>query len=268
MEDLNAEMELLQNLTASRTPRFTAIDDLPLERHGSVEFLERFGGLQPQNQYFRGGRASDTRSDTRGASDEFLQDKLSRPAPLEKSQLEGFSFPIQPEAVYKGGDLSVRRASGVENVTARETKRPKERQKDKEYRRRTLTHADSSFPILVDRTGAQTWPVGESRASYENVVHGGSPSSHQSVPSPFEQRNDAVVSVRRLATGDEKSSSTHASSGKDQGFEVNLVHAGRTVRQQVHETMMVGQLAVVAAAIFSLDSRTVVLLLFGMTPSL
>jgi hypothetical protein len=31
MDDLNAEMEVLQNL-AARTPRFTAIDDLPLER--------------------------------------------------------------------------------------------------------------------------------------------------------------------------------------------------------------------------------------------
>ena len=219
MENLNAEMELLQNLTTSRTPRFTAIDDLPLERHGSVEFLERFGGPQPQNQYFRGERDSDTRSDTRGDSGEFLQDQFSRPAPLENSQSEGFSFPAQSEAVFRGGDFSARRASGVENVTARETKRPKERQKDKEYRRRTLTHADNSFPILVDRTGVHAWPVGESRASYENVVHGGSLFSHQSVPSPFEQRNDAVTSVRRLTTGDEKSFSAHVSPGQGQGFE-------------------------------------------------
>ncbi len=57
MDDLNAEMEVLQNL-ASRTPRFTAVEYLPLERkdpverrHASVEFLDRFGGPQAQNQY-------------------------------------------------------------------------------------------------------------------------------------------------------------------------------------------------------------------------
>ena len=60
MEDLNAELEVLQSLTMSRTPTFTAVDDLPLERHGSVEFLERFGEPQAQNQYFRGGGDSDT----------------------------------------------------------------------------------------------------------------------------------------------------------------------------------------------------------------
>jgi hypothetical protein len=143
----------------------------------------------------------------------------------------GVPFPFQSEAVPRGGDFSVRRASVVENVTTRETKRPKEREKDKEYRRRTLTHADSSFPIPIDRAGMQAWPIEGSRASYENVVHGGGSSSpHQSFPSPFEQRTDAVASVRRVATDNGKSSSAHESPGQDQGFEVNLVHAGQTVR--------------------------------------
>jgi hypothetical protein len=132
--------------------------------------------------------------------------------------------------------------------------------------RRTLTHADSSFPILIDRAGVQAWPIGESRALYENVVHGGSPSPHQSVPSPFEQRNDAVASSRMVATGNGKSSLERESPGPDQGYEVNLVHAGQTVRQLVHEGMMAaGQLAMLAAGIFGLDPHTVVLLLFGMT---
>ncbi len=112
----------------------------------------------------------------------------------------------------------------------------------------------------------QAWPIEESRASYENVVHGGSSSPHQSVPSPFEQRNDAVVSVRKVATDDGKNFSAHESPGQDQGFEVNLVHAGQTVRQLVYERMMVGQLTMVAAGIFGLDPHTVVLMLFGMTP--
>ncbi len=82
MDELEAEMGVLQDL-ASRTPRFKAVDDLPLEpedpterRHASVEILDRFDGSQPQNQYFRSGGASDTRPDTRGASNEFLQSQF------------------------------------------------------------------------------------------------------------------------------------------------------------------------------------------------
>jgi hypothetical protein len=153
-------MEVLQSLT-SRTPRFTAIDDLSLERedpaerrHASVEFLDRFGGPQAQNQYFRSGGASDTRPDTREVPNEFLPSQFSRFSHIAEPPLGGLFFP-RSEAVSRGGDFSVRRASGVENVTTRETKRPKEREKDREYRRRTLTRADSSFPIPIDRAGVQ-----------------------------------------------------------------------------------------------------------------
>jgi hypothetical protein len=217
MDDLNAEMEVLQSLTTSRTPRFTAINDLPLERHASVEVFERFGGPQAQNQYFCDGRGSDTRSDFRGDSNEFLQAQFSCLAQVPGTQLGGLSFPLQSEAVFRGGDFSA-------------------------------------------------WPIGEPRASYESVMHGGFSSPHQSVPSPYEQRNDAVVSVRKVAMADGKSSSGDESPGQDRDFEVNLVHAGQTVRQRVHEHMLVGQLAMVAAGIFSLDPHTVVLMLFGMTP--
>ncbi len=142
MDDLDAEMEWLRNLS-SRTSRFTAVDDLPLDRedpverrHASVEFLDKFGGLQGQNQYFQGGRASETRSDTRGATNDFLASQFFRFSHVSEPSFGGFPFPLQPEAVPRGGDFSVRRASGVENVTTRETKRSKEREKDKEYRRR------------------------------------------------------------------------------------------------------------------------------------
>jgi hypothetical protein len=274
MDNLNAEMELLRDLSSrTNTPRFTAVDDLPLNRedpaerrHAPVEFSDRFGGSQAQNQYFRGGGASDTRSDSRRGPSESPRPQVPRFSHASEPQLGGFSLPLQSEAVSRGGDFSVRRASGVENVTTRETKRPKEREKDKEYRRRTLTHADSSFPIFADREGVQTWPIEVSRASYENVVHGGSFSPHRSVPSPFEQRTDAVASVREMATGNGKTDLGQESPRQGQGFEVNLVHAGQTVRQLVHEDMMVGQLAIMAAGIYDLDPYTVVLLLFGMDP--
>jgi hypothetical protein len=134
MEDLNAEMELLRSLS-SRTPRFTAVDDLPLDqedpaerRHASVEILDRFGGPQAQNQYFQGLGVSDARSDTRGVSSDFLASQFPRFSRAPDSQLEVFPFSVPSEAVSRGGDFSVRRASGVENVTTRETKRPKERE--------------------------------------------------------------------------------------------------------------------------------------------
>jgi len=44
------------------------------------------------------------------------------------------------------------------------------------------------------------------------------------------------------------------------------MYVEQTVRQLVHERMMVGQLAMVAAGMFGLDAHTVVLMLFGMTP--
>jgi hypothetical protein len=103
MEDLNAELEVLQSLTTSRTPRFTAVDELPLERHGSVELLGRFVEPQAQNQYFRGGGGSDTRSDTRGTSDDFLRAQFSALAQPSGTELGGFSLPLRPEPFSREG---------------------------------------------------------------------------------------------------------------------------------------------------------------------
>ncbi len=118
MDDLNAEMELLRSLS-SRIPRLTAVDDLPLDqedpaerRHASVEFLERFGGPQAQNQYFRGGRACDTR----GRHSESPRPQFPRFSHASEPPLGGVSLPLQPEVVFRGGDFSVRRACGVCHV--------------------------------------------------------------------------------------------------------------------------------------------------------
>ena len=133
MDNLDAEMEVLQQL-AARTPSFTAVDDLPLERdpaerrHASVEFLGGFGGSQGQNQYFRDLGASDTSSDLIRGTNDFPATRFSRFSRVPEPELGGFSLPLSHEAVFRGGDLSVRRWSGVENVTTRETKRPKERE--------------------------------------------------------------------------------------------------------------------------------------------
>ncbi len=49
---------------------------------------------------------------------------------LEQGLVEG-DFPVHRDALMGGGDRSVRRMSGIENITTRDNKRPKERSKDK-----------------------------------------------------------------------------------------------------------------------------------------
>ena len=79
-------------------------------------------------------------------------------------------FPILHDAFGGGGDRSVRRLSGIENVTTRETKRPKERNKDKEYRRLTLTRSDmpSIAPPVLDSVGARPVDDGLNRRFYSS----------------------------------------------------------------------------------------------------
>ena len=72
--------------------------------------------------------------------------------------LGGFRFPTLSEGFGGGGEISERRTSGIQNVTMRETKRPKEREKDKEYRRLTLTRADVSFSQFQGRAEVHSSP--------------------------------------------------------------------------------------------------------------
>ncbi len=78
-------------------------------------------------------------------------------------------------------------------MTARENKRPKEREKDKEYRRLTLTRADVFFPLSTDRAEVQSSPVRRQGGSEEYVSD---VSPYQSVPSPFARQG---ASHRRLS---------------------------------------------------------------------
>ncbi len=168
-EELDRELEVLQNL-AARTPKFVEVDSLPLfpealtsRGPASSSFPDRSFRLRDQNQYFTGPRAG---------PGEVLQPLFHRFSNESGPSLRAFNSPIQGETTTGGGDFSVRRASGVHNVTARETKRPKEREKDKEYRRRTLAGADiplCAFPtnILTSREGLQPPPPAERRIAQQ-----------------------------------------------------------------------------------------------------
>jgi hypothetical protein len=131
-------------------------------------------------------------------------------------------FPIHHDAFTGGGDRSVRRMSGVTNVTTRETKRPKERRKDKEYRRMTLNHSNLPQFAPPDLTRA-----GFGQSSVERLNGSGrridaSPAS--SVPSPFLPKSSGGPSSPFVGGFQPAANSL---------FEIKLVHEGRTVVQQV-----------------------------------
>ncbi len=78
----------------------------------------------PLNRDFRvSGRTNptDKPSFAVGMSSSRFSQLIRDPAPVVSD------FPIHQDAFVGGGDSSVRRLSGVENVTTRKTKRPKER---------------------------------------------------------------------------------------------------------------------------------------------
>jgi hypothetical protein len=174
--------------------------------------------------------------------------------------LGGIHFPIHADTLVGGGDYSVRRISGVQNVTTRETKRPKEREKDKEYRRLTLTHTDFHSLQFADRDEGQTHFAGRNGGSVTDG-HGSRFSPAHSVPSPFGQPNEAADPS--ISPGRQGS---RGSPQADQIYEINLVNEGRTRKHRVFEGLRVSQLVVEAAGVFSLDANGVVLMLFYTAP--
>jgi hypothetical protein len=162
------------------------------------------------------------------------------------------SFLIHQDLFVGGGDRSVRRLSGVENVTTRETKRPKERNKDKEYRRLTLNGSDMPpvVPPVLDSVGVRLLDDGSNRRFY---------ASPPSVPSP---------SSPGLPGGSRSRNSGDPSSGPNVLFELRLVFEGRSVSQQVSERMPVIYLAYKASAIFGLDPDSIQLMFSSMFPTM
>ena len=170
-EELDRELEVLRNL-AARTQKFVGVDSLPLfpealtsRRPASSSFPDRSFRLRDQNQYF---------TDPRAGPGEVLQPLFHPLSHDPEPSLGGLHFPIQAETITGGGDFSVRRASAVHNVTTRETKRPKEREKDKEYRRRTLTGADTPLctfhtHTVTGREGLQPPPLAERQIAQQGA---------------------------------------------------------------------------------------------------
>jgi hypothetical protein len=190
-------------------------------RHASTEFPDRCGGERSQNQYF---------SSTGNFSSAENWPRISQLVQAPGFSLgSGFAlgsshFPIQSE----GGNHSVRRESGIHNVTIRETKRPKEREKDKEYRRLTLTSANPPFCQFHDRTVSGQPPTERSQGL---VKDGSRTSPAQSVPSPAGQQGATSVST---PPGDRNAGGIFFTAGGrpyvDPLFEITLIYEGRQMR--------------------------------------
>jgi hypothetical protein len=212
----------------------------PAERRYAPEMSEFHGRCDDRNQYYR-------------VSEQELLSSHRHSQPLSPGANCAVSGSIP-----RGGEVSVRRKSGIQDVTTRETRRPKEREKDRDYRRLTLTRADFPLPS-PSSTGKSTGPGGDVREV----------SPVPSVPSPNGQRyGDQVSYLPGTQRGGVVSFTREPSPySSDPDFEIQLVHEGRTVRHQVYLEMMVSQLVGEAAAIFRLEARTVVLMLFSGTPA-
>jgi hypothetical protein len=281
-EDFNSPeanfRDLWQEQEDSRVPsaKFVSVGKLPLEQENPVE---RQDGSPDRcdggNQYLTVG------------SRHFVEaTDVGTLAGLQSRQLEGLAPWARQESAHGAGDVSVRRQSGIHNVTTRETKRPKEREKDKEYRRLTLSRADFPLPqtSLAGKVGG---------AGGDGFQLGSGPfSSPFSVPSPTRQElldgsrfsprgtNGGVSAEQGFPDRSDTDfrpydrgfhaggfPATREDAGRqDDNFWILLIHEGVTVRQHVTERMSVLQLTMGAAGHFGLEPDTVVLMLFSGAP--
>jgi hypothetical protein len=161
-------------------------------------------------------------------------------------------FPIQDDVFVGGGDFSVRRLSGVENMTTRETKRPKERNKDKEYRRLTMTRSDMPpvVPPVSESVGARVLDNGSLRQFYASPTPVPSPSSSGQPGGPQTHFSGEPLSSPNLP------------------FTIQLVCEGRSVSQQVTERLPVVYLVYEASAIFGINPDDIQLMYFSMFPTM
>jgi hypothetical protein len=191
-------------------------------------------GRQEREIFPRIGFATDPRFRFQGNDPTNLSPFHHPPSPGSGSQDRGHSSSSVPVSYQPRGNLSVRKSLGdQQNVTVTESRRPKEREKDKEYRRLTL----SSNEIT-------TFPLGNPKqhAILGRVEHSPVPS----VPSPG------------FGVG--------GSQRKDQVFQITLVYNGQSVRHQVYESMPILTLMEEAGSIFGLDPAQIILMLFSLAP--
>jgi hypothetical protein len=162
------------------------------------------------------------------------------------------------DSAYKGfnEDLSSRlgKTDGG-NITQRDTKRPKERSRDKAYKNRFSLDSTGSGPPFA---GFAT-----TRAKVQDGVgRNDSAETPRSIGPPRQNWEDgyapppSVVSARAVA-----------SATPSENFEIYLTYSGTTVVHQVWHEMLISQLMSEAGSIFGLDSTEMILVLFSWQPT-
>ena len=155
-------------------------------------------------------------------------------------------------SAYKGfnEDLSSRIGRNDDgNITQRDTKRPKERSRDKAYKNRfsLSSTVERAGPFLAGFTSGVQKPDGAETPRLPEI-------SRQSWENGFVQP-PSMVSVRAKNSG---------TSSAD--FEIFLTHSGNTVIHRVWNEMPISQLISEAGSIFGLDSTEILLVLFSSQP--
>jgi hypothetical protein len=193
-----------------------ATDNEELRHAGRAEL-----GRQEREIFPRIGSATDPRFRFQTNDPTNFSPFHHSPSPGSGFLERGHSSSSVPVSYQPRGNLSVRKSLGdQQNGTVRESRRPKEREKDKEYRRFNLSTNEFT-----------TFPLGNPKqhAILGRVDHSPVPS----VPSPG------------LGAG--------SSQRKDQVFQITLVYNGQSVKHQVYESMPILTLMEEAGFIFGLD---------------
>jgi hypothetical protein len=165
-------------------------------------------------------------------------------------------LPVQAEFSSRKGRVS------MDNITQRDSKRPSERPRDKEYHRRF----SGTFPNPLIRNDSvfgyepSTPPVPLGGHSWPNE-HSLSPSGRAVVQVNFHDNSRPIqpsTSARHTQPG---LPSSQGNRGHGAYF-ISLIHAGDTVQVLVWPTMSIAELMNDAGSIFGLDLADISLLLF------
>jgi hypothetical protein len=170
-----------------------------------------------------------------------------------------------PERFHQGREsLSV-----IQNITIRESKRPKAAH-DQSYRRRSLV--SPSLRASIDKSIQPQHFGMDSHPQIERVDGGAYQRNGGSTRDPDPGGFSSSTPVSRRDNGGNSSRSPRSSTGirgppqEDGNYEINLIFEGRVVRHGVSADMLVSRLKEDAGLIYHLDARNLILVLFGLNP--
>ena len=156
---------------------------------------------------------------------------------------------------FTGVAGSVRKSIGsIHNVTVRETKRPKDRQRDRDYRR---TSFPSSHQLPLTNSNLPSRPIEATPEPESAGEYGG---TNRGSIRPPERGFDGDGQVRfGTAKG-----GLHIP--VEESFAIWLIYQGTPLQRYVTKSMRISKLILDAGTLFQLDPSTIVLIFFSMNP--